>query len=112
MEGQRIPFDLILRKLAEDAEKAEGRAKKSQELLLGQLNTEIAASPYDVVYEEDRVKLKHYKPMPTRERAISSRLTEVFGKDIRLKTPLLVIYALINREPMVDLQPERSVVQN
>ncbi len=45
--------------------------------------------------EEDRVKLKHYKPVTQTE----------------FKTPLLVVYALINRETMLDLQPGRSVVQ-
>ena len=30
----------------------------------------------------------------------------------QFKTPLLVVYALINRETMLDLQPGRSVVQN
>jgi polyhydroxyalkanoate synthase len=29
-----------------------------------------------------------------------------------MKTPLLVVYALINRETMLDLQPGRSIVQN
>ena len=29
-----------------------------------------------------------------------------------MKTPLLVVYALINRETMLDLQPQRSVVKN
>jgi len=28
-----------------------------------------------------------------------------------LKVPLLVVYALINRETMLDLQPDRSVVK-
>jgi len=32
-------------------------------------------------------------------------------REIQLKTPLLVVYALINRETMLDLQPGRSVVQ-
>jgi polyhydroxyalkanoate synthase len=32
--------------------------------------------------------------------------------DIQLKRPLLVVYALINRETMLDLQPGKSVVQN
>ena len=57
-------------------------------------DTDISTTPYDVVYEEDRVKLKHYKPA-----------------EVKNKTPLLVIYALINRETMLDLEPGRSVVE-
>jgi polyhydroxyalkanoate synthase subunit PhaC len=81
--------------LAEEAEKVQGRSQKARDVLLGPLDTSIGSSPYEVVYEEDRVKLKHYTPVT----------------EIRFKTPLLVVYALINRETMLDLQPGRSVVQ-
>jgi polyhydroxyalkanoate synthase len=94
----KIPVDIILKRLAEDADKAQERAKKASDILLGPLETEIARTPYEVIYQEDRVKLKHY--IPTREPS-----TEI-------TTPLLVVYALINRETMLDLQPERSVVKN
>jgi polyhydroxyalkanoate synthase len=95
MAQTKIPVDLLLASLAEDAEKAQVRAQKASDVLLEKLETDIAATPYDVVYEEDRVKLKHYKP--------------VSGS--KLNRPLLVVYALINRETMLDLQPGRSVVQ-
>jgi polyhydroxyalkanoate synthase len=96
MDQPRIPVDLILAKLAQDAEKAQDRVRKASDILLGPLDTEIATTPYEVVYTEDRVRLKHYAP---------SRKAE-------LRTPLLVVYALINRETMLDLQPGRSVVQS
>ena len=96
MSQPKVSVDLILSKLAEDAEKAQVRAQKASDVLLEPLDTEIATTPYEVVYEEDRVKLKHYKPVT----------------EIQLKTPLLVVYALINRETMLDLQPGRSVVQS
>ncbi len=95
MGEPKIPVDLILSKLVEDADKARARAHKASDVLLGPLDSEIAATPYEVVCQEDRVKLKHYKPVT----------------DIKLKTPLLVVYALINRETMLDLQPGRSVVE-
>ena len=96
MAQPKISVDLILSKLAEEAEKAGESVQKASDVMLEPLETEIAVTPYDVVYEEDRVKLKHYKPTV----------------EIRLKRPLLVVYALINRETMLDLQPGRSVVQN
>jgi poly[(R)-3-hydroxyalkanoate] polymerase subunit PhaC len=96
MGPPRIPLDLILENLAEDAEESTKRARLASEVLLSQLDTGIALTPYDVVYEEDRVKLKHYRPMT----------------NTGIKTPLLVVYALINRETMLDLQPGRSVVEN
>ena len=42
------------------------------------------------------MKLKHYLPLA----------------ETHVKTPLLMVYALINRETMLDLQPGRSVVEN
>ncbi len=95
MGGAKIPVDLILSKLAEDAKQAHERARRASDVLFEDLETSIATTPYDVVWREDRVKLKHYRPRG----------------EITLKTPLLVVYALINRETMLDLQPGRSVVQ-
>lgn len=65
---------------------------------LGSLDTRIASTPFDVVYTEDRITLKHYKADPSVKNAV--------------KTPLLIVYALINRETMLDIQPERSVVRS
>ena len=96
MVQSKIPVNLILSKLAEEAEKAGESAQKATDVLLEPLETDIAVTPFDVVYEEDRVKLKHYKPTV----------------EVQFKRPLLIVYALINRETMLDLQPGRSVVQN
>lgn len=87
---------MILATLAKEAEKVKERAKKGSDVLLGPLDTEIAQTPYDIVYEEDRIKLKHYKPTTKHQ----------------LRTPLLIVYALINRETVLDLQPNRSVIRN
>ena len=74
MAQPRIPVEIILSKLAEDAEKAQERAKKASNIFLEELETDIAVTPYDIVHEEDRVKLKHYRAV----------------KESTLKTPLLV----------------------
>lgn len=96
MSQDKIPVDLILAKLAQDVEAAQARAHKASEVLLEELDTELAATPYEVVYQEDRLKLKYYRPTGGRS----------------YQTPLVVVYALINRETMLDLQPNRSVVQS
>ena len=72
------------------------RARRGMDVLKNDLNTTIADTPFDVVFEVDRVKLKHYR---------SETNT---GED---RLPLLVVYALINRETMLDLQPGRSVLE-
>ncbi len=95
MPDSNIDIELILKKIADTAGNAGAQAKKAYDVMLEDLDTDISTTPYDVVYEEDRVKLKHYRP-----------------ETIKSKTPLLIVYALINRETMLDLQPERSVVQS
>jgi len=95
MKQGSIPVDLIMTTMAKDAKKAQTRAQKASELLLSDLDTSIAQTRYEVVHQEDRVKLKHYQQK----------------NKVRCRTPLLIVYALINRETMLDLQPGRSVVE-
>lgn len=54
------------------------------------------ATPSEVVYEEDRLKLLHYcSPSPP-----------------AYKTPLVFVFALVNRPYILDLKPGRSVVEH
>ena len=53
-------------------------------------------TPSEVVYEEDRLKLRHY----------------LGEKPPRYRTPLVFIYALVNRPYILDLKNGRSVVAN
>ena len=92
----KIPVNLILARLTEEAGQAARRLEKARDMLMGPLDTGIGATPFEVVYQEDHVRLKYYRPP---------------GKS-RLKTPLVVVYALIHRDTLLDLQPDRSVVQN
>lgn len=97
MNTSGLPVDLILAKLAEETGKTQSRAQKASKVLLSPLETGIAQTPHEVVHTEDRVKLKYYRP--------ENRPAN------HVKTPLLVVYALINRETMLDLQPGRSVAR-
>jgi polyhydroxyalkanoate synthase len=96
MAQPNIPVDLILKNLAEEAEYAQQRMGKAADVLLGDLNADIATTPYDVVYQQDRVKLKYYKSLIKK----------------KIQTPLLLVYALVNRETLLDLHPGRSVLEN
>lgn len=84
----------MFKKMAEGAYEMKSKARKASEVLTSKLQTDLSTTPHEVVYEEDRVKLKHYRP-----------------ETVKHKYPLLVTYALINRETMLDLQPGRSVIQ-
>jgi polyhydroxyalkanoate synthase len=95
MAPYAMAAELIMARVAGDTAKFQDQVRKAKDVLLGPLETEIAVTPYDVVWEEDRVKLKHYRPR-----------TQPL-----LKTPLFIVYAQVNRETMLDLQPGRSVVE-
>src|SRR5476649_723982 len=57
---------------------------------------EYANTPRELVYSEDKLKVWHFKG--------SSKPTS--------KTPLLIVYALVNTVWMTDLQADRSMVRN
>lgn len=57
---------------------------------------EIAETPKTEVYAEDKLRLFHYD----REEAAE------------VKTPVLIVYALVNTYKMMDLQPDRSYIKN
>jgi polyhydroxyalkanoate synthase subunit PhaC len=69
---------------------------RSYETLQQIKEVDIATSPKTQVYAEDKLKLFHYD----RE------------KEPTYKTPVLVVYALVNTYKMLDLQPDRSYIKN
>jgi len=89
-------LDQFLKEIGREAQELQARAQRVMNLMEKPLETEIGSTPYEVVYQEDRIRLKHYKADGER----------------KIKTPLLIVYALINRETMLDLQPGRSVVRS
>jgi polyhydroxyalkanoate synthase len=58
-------------------------------------DVEVGQTPSTVVYEENKLELLHYE----------SRTDDQHG------TPILIVYALINKPFILDLQPDRSVVR-
>jgi len=89
-----MTMDLLASRMAVEPIKMAERMREAREVLLSPLKTEIAKTPYEVVYEDDRVQLKHYRP-----------------EEVRYNFPLFIVYAQVNRETMLDLQPGRSVVE-
>jgi len=56
---------------------------------------DVGQTPSEVVYEENKLELLHYEPLTEEQEEV----------------PILVIYALINRPFILDLQPDRSVIR-
>ena len=59
-------------------------------------DVEIATTPKDLVWQQDKVSLYHFRP-----------LTEQ-----RIGIPVLIAYGLVGRWTMTDLQEDRSLVRN
>jgi polyhydroxyalkanoate synthase len=69
---------------------------KSYETLNKLPEVEIASTPKTAVYTEDKLTLYRY-----------DRKAEA-----KYKTPILIVYALVNTYKMLDLQPDRSYIKN
>ena len=63
---------------------------------------DVGQTPSEVVYTENKLELLHYKPGEA-----GIEVPEEEQSDV----PVLVVYALINKPYILDLQPERSVVR-
>jgi polyhydroxyalkanoate synthase len=87
MEAQRQAWENAS-ELIEKTDVAPDRAETFQDV-------EVGETPSEVVYEENKLRLLHYE----------SRTEEQHD------VPILVVYALINRPYILDLQPERSVIR-
>src|SRR5690349_24824322 len=84
------------RTLADETAAAWGRMTHLPTLWQRAQRIRKGVSSSAVVYEEDRVKLRHY-------------LSE---QEPRYRTPVVFIYALVNRPYILDLKKGRSVVAN
>ena len=69
--------------------------KNLTELPKGNMDMDI--TPKEVVYSQDKMKLYHYKSQVRKTKLC--------------KVPLLITYALVNRQYMMDIQPDRSTIK-
>lgn len=70
------------------------RSAKALALYVDPPKVTVGDSPADVVFAENKVKLLRYR-----------------SSERKHKTPVIVVYALVNRPTILDLQPDRSVVR-
>jgi polyhydroxyalkanoate synthase subunit PhaC len=73
------------------------RLRQAWELALFPPSVEVGQTPSDVLYQEGRMRLLHYRKPP--------------GVAAVGRPPILCVYALINKPYVMDLQPGRSVVE-
>jgi len=79
-----------------EIERLRKRMERGSTVLTEPLDTETGQTPKVTVYEEDKIKVYHYTPV--REKLYSP--------------PVVGVYALINKQYMMDLQPDRSIVKH
>ena len=72
------------------------RMKLGMDLFIDPPEFEVGQTPSEVVYTKDKLRLLHYEPRVRKPEA----------------APVLIVYALVNRYYILDLQPDRSVVKN
>jgi len=77
--------------LIEDFEKF----KCGMELFLKPPEFSVGTTPSEVIFSEDKIRLIHY--IPTVEEPY--------------RVPILIVYALVNRYYILDLQPDKSVIK-
>lgn len=94
MENPTLPFDL--QKSLNEMLEIQGKYIKSVDTLLNMGNPQSDQTPKELIYAEDKMRLYHYQPLTKKP----------------LKVPTLIIYALVNRQYMMDIQQDRSVIRN
>ncbi len=83
-------------KIFEEINQATSKLMKSYDTLKNIKEVDIASTPKTAVYNEDKLTLYRY-----------DRDTES-----TYKTPVLIVYALVNTYKMLDIQPDRSYIRN
>ena len=86
IDAQRRSWEIM----AEAVEKA----GISPERFVDLLTVGVGQTDSEVVYEENKLRLHRYEPAQQRH-----------------ETPIFVVYALVNRPYILDLQPDRSVIR-
>lgn len=92
-EETTVPLH-VQRRLLELAVKTAERTAIAPERLVTMLTAEVGQTESEVVYVENKLRLRRYTP-----------------EEKRHATPVFVVYALVNRPYILDLQPDRSVIR-
>ncbi len=81
----------------EEMEKALKRYNKAMGMMTNPPEVTVGQSPKEVIWTRNKAKLYHYLPSEKAKQ--------------RYATPLLIIYALINRPYVLDLRPGASLIE-
>jgi len=71
------------------------RFKHGMEIFLNPTDFSVGTTPSEMIFREDKMKLIHYFPTVEKPHPV----------------PVLIVYALVNRYYILDLQPDKSVIK-
>ena len=83
----------VMETMIKETAKIQQKLLKGFENLMNIKDVEAGVTPKELVYKEDKVQLFYYKP---RAKSVCP-------------VPLLVVYALVNRQYMMDIQDDLSL---
>ena len=95
---QSQPEEQIKREptLAEEILESYRKLEKTRDILSTAGDIEVGETPHEVLIEKRAYRLLHYQQMVNKT----------------ARTPILVVYALINRSYVLDLQPDKSWIRS
>jgi len=91
-DGKSIDISTFIEEIKEIYRKSE----KTKAVLHLAGDIQVGTTPHEVLAETKMYKLLHYRPLFSRT----------------AKTPLLIVYALMNKSYIFDLQPDKSWIRN
>jgi polyhydroxyalkanoate synthase subunit PhaC len=86
----------LISTIQKDLEEIYRKLDRTKSILHTAGSIDVGNTPHEVIEETKTYRLLHYRPWVSKP----------------VKTPLLVIYALINKSYVLDLQPDKSWVRN
>ncbi|QHI72816.1 class III poly(R)-hydroxyalkanoic acid synthase subunit PhaC [Aminipila terrae] len=91
-----LAYGLDMQKSFDEFFALQKKMMRGMEVLMDVDDEGSDCTPKELVYEEDKMKLYHYKPLTKNT----------------CKVPTLIVYALVNRQYMMDIQQDKSVIKN
>ena len=90
----------VLDRVRRDVERNALRARNGLRLVSGVARPNVGQTPKDVVWQRGRTQLWHYRNDP-----------DTYG-GVRYGPPLLIVFSLVSRSYVLDLQPGNSFVEH
>ena len=82
--------------IAKESEELLRKIQKTRSVLHASGSIKVGTTPHEIVQETNAYKLTHFRPMLSKT----------------ARTPILIVYALINRSYILDLQPDKSWIHS